>query len=32
MGLANHFIWEEIWSKVRIYRDQRAVANSLLLA
>ena len=32
MGLVNHFIWEEIWSKVRIYRDQRAVANSLLLA
>jgi hypothetical protein len=31
MGLVNHFIWQELWSKVRVYRDRSAVANSLLL-
>ena len=31
MGLVNHFIWQELWSKVRVYRDRSAVANGLLL-
>ena len=31
MGLVNHFIWQELWSKVRVYRNRSAVANSLLL-